>query len=256
MEKINLIMKKYIEKFIGITYRFPIISHTVTLIIGLLLMFSYYNMKKEYHMDKDTVLNHNVFIYFDKKIDELKRIKLKNEFRTKIFQNHFMITYTTQRDNLQTFLTNSNYENMDYDKLYKEVLYMCKETNIEIRKKQTQINIPEIFLSKIDTFTNGSYSLFLAKVDDIFLDKNKTDKKYNNDKMYEFCDEVHKKWLKIDDALPYVLDNMNGSFKAHKTVFIDPNTKKEYNDFDEVIVNQVTKNTLDNTITKNNPKKL
>lgn len=244
-------MNKYLEKFVGITYRYPIISHSVTLIIGILIMFFYLNMNKEYHMNKDTVLNHSVFIYFDKKIDELKRIKLKNEFRTRVFQNHFGITYTTQRDNLQNFIMNSNYEDMEYDKLYKEITYILKETKIEIKKKETEINVPELFISKIDTFTNTSYGLFLSKVDDIFLDKNKTDKKYNNEKMYEFCDEIHKKWLKIDNALPYVLDNMNGVFKAHKTVFIDPITKVEYNDFDEVIVNQVTTNTLDKTIKKN-----
>ena len=133
--------------------------------------------------------------------------------------------------NLKNFVENSGYETMEYDELYKKVSYMLQETDIEIRKKQTQINIPELFLTKIDAFTNSSYKLFLAKVNDIFMNPDKKDKKYNNEKMVEFCDLIHKKWLKIDDALPYVLDNMNGLFKEHKVVFVDPETKKSYDDF-------------------------
>ena len=226
-------MKSIFKKLMLFFYKYPVITHLIATIVGVFLTISYFYIisNEEKIMNKGEVTNHSVFIYFDKKIDELRRIKLKNEFRTKIFQNHFRITYTTQRDNLRNFVDNSGYEMMEYDELYKKVTYLLEETDIEIRKKQTQINIPELFLNRIDAFTNGSYKLFLDQVKDLFLNNDKKDKKYNNEKMVEFCNLVHKKWLKIDDALPYVLDNMNGAFKEHKVVFVDPETKKSYDDF-------------------------
>jgi hypothetical protein len=50
--------------------------------------------------------------------------------------------------------------------------------------------------------------------------------------MYDLCTLIHNKWMKISDALPFVLDNMNGVFKEHKVVFIDPDTKIPYDDFE------------------------
>ena len=72
-------------------YDYPMLTHLVATIVGALIMLSYIHIKNNEIkiLSREEVSNHSVFIYLDKKIDELRRIKLKNDFRTKVFQNHF-----------------------------------------------------------------------------------------------------------------------------------------------------------------------
>ena len=188
-------MRKRIENLKAGIYTKTIIWFMSALLVILIGMN--YKLFITQYVTQDDLLNHPVYSQLLTDVELIKVQNYGNNFRNTIIKDYFDVALNTEINMAKEYVRNGAYLKMNNEELYGSVVgLITKCFNIE-NQKYKEMGMPDEVTSQISSILNSDISLFYEELDKIFKDNDKTDIKYNSEKIYKLFDLMNIKWYKV-----------------------------------------------------------
>jgi len=146
-----------IERTIGLP---AIISKIFYKIVDSSLKNKIKNIQEVNTIKETDVLNHDIFNYIDFwTYSKVPTIQFSSEYRTIVFRRYLTIFLQKHKSNLQKWVHDKSFEEMDDSQLWTSLLSLINRTIYDYEKEMEINGIPKIIIEKMKVKNNDTISL-------------------------------------------------------------------------------------------------
>ncbi len=114
------------------------------------------------------IINHDIFNYIDFwTYSKVPTFQFSTEYRTAVFRKYLSIYLKSYKKNLEDFLNNSKYEEMDDAKLSNSFLNIINQIVYDYERESENIGIPMIIIEKMKIKNNETIKLKIDLIEGI-----------------------------------------------------------------------------------------
>jgi hypothetical protein len=142
-------------------------------------------------ISESDIINHELFSYAGFWLNnKIPSLKLKTEFRTVVFRDYLNVFFTKFVNNIQHFINQGVYKNMDNTQMRKELFNILNTTLIEIDNELRNKKVPNIIIHKMRVLNSSKIGLMTDLVHSI-CDSSFYDSENNYLKIFSFLNVVY-----------------------------------------------------------------
>jgi hypothetical protein len=146
-----------IEKTIGLP---SIISKIFYKIVDSFLKDKIKSISEVNSIKETDVINHDIFNYIDYwTYSKVPTIQFSSEYRTIVFRRYLTIFLKKHKSNLQKWVHDKSFEEMDDSQLWTSLLSLINRTIYDYEKEMEINGIPKIIIEKMKVKNNDTISL-------------------------------------------------------------------------------------------------
>ena len=146
-----------IEKTIGLP---SVISKIFYKIVDSFLKDKIKSISEVNSIKETDVINHDIFNYIDYwTYSKVPTIQFSSEYRTIVFRRYLTIFLQKHKSNLQKWVHDKSFEEMDDSQLWTSLLSLINRTIYDYEKEMEVNGIPKIIIEKMKVKNNDTISL-------------------------------------------------------------------------------------------------
>lgn len=154
-----------IDKTIGLP---GIITRIFYKILDSFLKDKIKNIKEISTIKETDVINHDIFNYIDYWIySKVPTIQYSTEYRTVVFRKYLKIFLQKHKSNLQTWVQDKSFEEMDNSQLWNSLLSLINNIIYDYEVEMELNGIPKIIIEKMKVKNNETISLTIDLLESV-----------------------------------------------------------------------------------------
>ena len=154
-----------IDKTIGLP---GIITRIFYKILDSFLKDKIKNIKEISTIKETDVINHDIFNYIDYWIySKVPTIQYSTEYRTVVFRKYLKIFLQKHKSNLQTWVQDKSFEEMDNSQLWNSLLSLINNIIYDYELEMELNGIPKIIIEKMKVKNNETISLTIDLLESV-----------------------------------------------------------------------------------------
>lgn len=120
------------------------------------------------HITESDIINHDIFNYIDFWMySKIPTFQFSTEYRTIAFRKYLIIFLKKYKSNLNDFVTDKSYEDMDESKLWKTLLNLLNKIVYDYEREMGEVGISKIIIDKMKIKNNDTISLTIDLIEGI-----------------------------------------------------------------------------------------
>jgi hypothetical protein len=154
-----------IDKTIGLP---GIVTRIFYKILDSFLKDKIKNIKEISTIKETDVINHDIFNYIDYWIySKVPTIQYSTEYRTVVFRKYLKIFLQKHKSNLQTWVQDKSFEEMDNSQLWNSLLSLINNIIYDYEVEMELTGIPKIIIEKMKVKNNETISLTIDLLESV-----------------------------------------------------------------------------------------
>jgi hypothetical protein len=158
--------------------------------------------------------NHDIFNYIDFwTYSKVPTFQFSTEYRTAVFRKYLTIFLKNYKRNIEKFVSNKSYENMDEPQILKSFLNLINQTVYDYEKEMVEVGITPIIIEKMKVKNNDNILLTIDLVEGIcssqFYDSDK-----NLLKVYSILNIIMSILENTVNGSEIICNSINGQLKG------------------------------------------
>lgn len=150
------------------------------------------------------IMNHDIFNYIDLwKYSRIPTLQFSTEYRTVVFRKYLTIYLNSYRENLQRFLSESEYKEMDDAQIWRAFLNLINDIIYDYERQMEEVGISKIIIEKMKVKNNETIQLIIDLIEGIC-----------NSHFYE----SEKNYLKVYSILNIILSVLENTIQSSESV--------------------------------------
>jgi len=126
------------------------------------------NIKEISTIKETDVINHDIFNYIDYWIySKVPTIQYSTEYRTVVFRKYLKIFLQKHKSNLQTWVQDKSFEEMDNSQLWNSLLSLINNIIYDYEVEMELTGIPKIIIEKMKVKNNETISLTIDLLESV-----------------------------------------------------------------------------------------
>lgn len=114
------------------------------------------------------ITNHDIFNYIDFwTYSKVPTFNFSTEYRTVVFRKYLTIYLKAYKKNINEFVNNRDYQNMDDPKIWKALLDLINRIIYDYEREMAEAGIPKIVIEKMKTKNNDTITLTIDLIEGI-----------------------------------------------------------------------------------------
>ena len=119
-------------------------------------------------VSESDIINHDIFNYIDFwTYSKVPTFQFSTEYRTAVFRKYLVLYLKSYKKNLEDFIKNSKYEEMDNAKLSTTFLNLINQIVYDYERESENIGIPMIVIEKMKIKNNETIKLIIDLIEGI-----------------------------------------------------------------------------------------
>jgi len=114
------------------------------------------------------ITNHDIFNYIDFwTYSKVPTFNFSTEYRTVVFRKYLALYLKAYKKNINEFVNNKDYQNMDDPKIWKALLDLINRIIYDYEREMADAGIPKIVIEKMKTKNNDTITLTIDLIEGI-----------------------------------------------------------------------------------------
>jgi hypothetical protein len=114
------------------------------------------------------ITNHDIFNYIDFWMySKIPTFQFSTEYRTVVFRKYLTIYLRNYKNNMEDFVNDKNYQDMDDSQLWKTLLNLLNKIVYDYEREMESSGIPKIVISKMKAKNNDTITLTIDLIEGI-----------------------------------------------------------------------------------------
>jgi hypothetical protein len=119
-------------------------------------------------VSESDIINHDIFNYIDFwTYSKVPTFQFSTEYRTAVFRKYLVLYLKSYKKNLEDFIKNSKYEEMDNAKLSTTFLNLINQIVYDYERESKNLGIPMIVIEKMKIKNNETIKLIIDLIEGI-----------------------------------------------------------------------------------------
>jgi hypothetical protein len=172
------------------------------------------NTKNQHQLKEVDVINHDVFNYIEFWLyNQIPSLNLRTQYRTAVFRKYLHVYINTYKEQLLTFVKETDYKSMEGVELRKNLLTLITDTTLKMENEMRVVGIPEVIILKMKNVLNDRINLTMDLINTI-CDSSFYDSYDNLLKIYSFLNIIHSILDNTISNVESVCNNLNGELSG------------------------------------------
>lgn len=120
------------------------------------------------HISESDIINHDIFNYIDFwSYSKIPTFQFSTDYRTAVFRKYLTIYLRNHKKNIQKFISEQEYKEMDDAKIWKAFLNLINQIVYDYEREMEESGIPKVVIEKMKVKNNDTITLTIDLIEGI-----------------------------------------------------------------------------------------